>query len=62
MSIKTKLLAALALAGTALPDALMVGGAGVVSYGAGLVYAPAGYIAAGVFALVAGWFLARGGK
>lgn len=45
-----------------LPDALMVMGAGSVSYGAGLVYQPAQYVAAGVFLLAAGWLTARGGK
>lgn len=45
-----------------IPDALMLGGAGAVSYGAGLVYQPAGWIAAGVFALVGGVVLARGVK
>lgn len=44
-----------------LPDALMVGGAGGVSYGAGMVYAPVGFIVAGGFALLAGYLLARRG-
>jgi hypothetical protein len=45
-----------------LPDALMVGGAGAVSFGAGQVYAPAMWVVGGVFALVAGLVLARGAK
>lgn len=45
-----------------LPDSLMAGGAVAVAYGAGLVYAPAGFIVAGAFALVAGWLLAKGGN
>jgi hypothetical protein len=44
------------------PDALMLAGAGAVSYGAGLVYAPAGWIVAGLFALVGGVILARGAR
>jgi len=45
-----------------LPDALLLGGASAVSYGASLVYFPAGFVVGGAFALVAGWMLARGGK
>jgi hypothetical protein len=59
MSIADKLRPAFAWAGTALPDALMVAGAGSVSAGAGMVYQPAGWMVAGVFALVAGVMLAR---
>lgn len=43
-----------------LPDALMVAGAGGISYGAWLVYQPAGYIVGGMFSAAAGWFLAKG--
>lgn len=43
-----------AFAAGSWPDALMVAGAGAVSFGAGQVYVPAGWIAAGIFALVAG--------
>lgn len=42
-----------------MPDAFMLAGAGGVSYGAWLVYEPAGYIAAGALALVAGVLMAR---
>lgn len=49
-----------------LPDVLMTAGAGAASYGAWLVYPPAGFIVGGAFALAAGWLLAqktaRGGK
>jgi hypothetical protein len=62
MTIKQKLLAACAWAGSVLPDALMVAGAGAVSHGAGIVYQPAGWIVAGVFALVAGYTLAVAAK
>lgn len=40
------------------PDALMVAGAVAIAYGASLVYAPAGWIIGGMFALAAGWVLA----
>ncbi|MES1979559.1 MAG: hypothetical protein V4451_16070 [Pseudomonadota bacterium] len=62
MNIKDKLQAARAVAAGWLPDVLMVAGAGAVSAGAGMVYVPAGWIVGGVFALVAGWLTARGGK
>lgn len=45
-----------------LPDALMVGGAVSIAWGAGQVYAPAGAIVAGLFALAAGIVLSRGTK
>ncbi len=53
---------ALAAAKSWLPDILMMSGASGISYGAALVYEPLGYVVGGVFALIAGWFLARGGK
>jgi len=62
MTIKDKLHTAAVAAAGFLPDALMIGGAYGVSYGAWLVYGPAGFIAGGVFALVAGIVLARGSK
>lgn len=52
---------ALAAAGW-IPDGLMVGGAGAVAYGAGLVYQPAGFVVGGLFLLAAGWLTARGSK
>lgn len=45
---------------SATPDVLMVTGAGAVSYGIGMVYPPAGCVAAGIFLLVAGWLSAKG--
>ena len=62
MNIKDKLQAARAVAAGWLPDVLMVAGAGAVSAGAGMVYVPAGWMVGGVFALVAGYMSARGGK
>jgi hypothetical protein len=37
----------------------MVGGAAATSYGIGLAYRPAGFTAAGLFAIAAGVLLAR---
>lgn len=48
--------------GAQAPDALMVAGAGSVSYGVHLVNVPAGYIVAGAFLLVGGWLLAQGSR
>lgn len=62
MTIKDKLQTAASAAAGFLPDALMLGGAGGVSYGAALVYLPAGYVVGGLFALAAGVMLARGAK
>ena len=45
-----------------LPDALMIGGAAALSYGAGLVYAPAGFIVAGLLLMAAGVLTARVAK
>lgn len=42
------------------PDAMMVAGTGVVSYGAWLVYEPAGFIVGGVLLLVGGYFTRAG--
>lgn len=42
------------LAARLTPDALALTGAGLVSYGASLVYFPAGFIVAGLLALAAG--------
>lgn len=46
----------------AVPDVLMLGGAASVSYGAWMVYQPAGFVTAGLFALAGGWLTARGEK
>lgn len=45
-----------------LPDLLMFGGAAGVSYGASLVFLPAGYVVGGILAIVGGWILARSAK
>lgn len=42
-----------------LPDVLMVAGAAVISYGAWLIYSPAGFLVGGCFALAAGILAAR---
>lgn len=44
------------------PDALMVAGASVVSFGVGMIYQPAGVITAGLFLLAAGVAWAGGRK
>ncbi len=48
--------------GSWLPDALYLAGACATSVGAGLVYAPAGWIVGGVHAMVASVLLARSGS
>jgi hypothetical protein len=48
-----------ALAAGWLPDALMAAGTGGISYGAWLVYQPAGFIVGGAFLLAAGVLAAR---
>lgn len=42
-------------------DALMVAGAGSMSYGAWLAWAPAGFLVGGVLLIVAGLLAARAG-
>jgi hypothetical protein len=42
-----------------LPDALMVSGSAGISYGAWMVYPPAGFLVAGALLLVAGILAAR---
>lgn len=42
-----------------LPDALMIGGAAALSYGAWLAYPAAGFAVAGVLSLAAGVLTAR---
>jgi hypothetical protein len=49
----------LAAAAGWLPDALMAVGTGSISYGAWLVYQPAGYIVGGGLVLTAGVLAAR---
>ena len=45
----------------ALPTALLLAGAGTAAVGIGLIYLPAGVIAAGVLSIAAGVLLIRGG-
>ena len=42
-----------------LPDAMLLAGAGSLSYGAWLAYAPSGFIVAGAFTIYAGLRLAE---
>lgn len=42
-----------------LPDALMLSGAGGLSYGAWLIYEPAGFLVGGFLALAGGVLCAR---
>lgn len=62
--IKARLAAALAATQRAIagnvPDVLLLGGAASVSYGAWLMYAPAGFITGGVLLIVAGVLASRG--
>lgn len=41
-------------------DALLIAGASAVSYGAWLIYAPAGFIVGGLFLLAGGVLVAKG--
>lgn len=50
-----------AVASAWLPDLLIAGGAVAVSYGAGLIYAPAGYIVGGLLSLAVGRLMALKG-
>ena len=45
-----------------MPDVLMICGAAALSYGASLVYLPAGFVVAGLLLLVAGVLTARVAK
>ena len=61
--MKDTLKRASAVATALLPDALIAGGAAAVSYGAHLIYAPAGYIVGGLLSLVVGRLIAiKGGE
>lgn len=44
-----------------VPDALMLAGAGGLSYGAWLIYEPAGFLVGGALALVGGVLCAKAG-
>ena len=50
------------MAGGVAPDALILGGISAVSYGAWLVFEPAGFIVGGVFSLLGGALIARNTK
>lgn len=52
----------LAAAAGSLPEMVAGAGAAAVSYGAGLVHLPSGWIVGGVFGIAAGVLMARGGK
>lgn len=43
-----------------IPDALMVLGGGLLAWGAGMVFVPAGFIVGGLLAIAAGYMIARG--
>jgi len=57
--VKAVLKRATAAAADLLPDALLLIGAGLVSYGAYMIYAPAGFIVGGSFFILAGRLAAR---
>lgn len=44
-----------------VPDALVLSGAGAVTYGAWLVFAPAGFIVGGLLLVALGFAISRGG-
>ena len=44
-----------------IPDALLIAGAGLISFGAWLVYQPAGFMVGGLMVLVAGVITSRKG-
>lgn len=50
---------AIGLAGGLGTDAAGLAGAGLITYGAGLVYRPAGFIVGGLFLLAGAWMFAR---
>ena len=54
--------AGVAAAKEAAPDAMLLAGAGGVAYGAGMIYAPAGWIVGGVLLLVAGYLTREAGS
>jgi hypothetical protein len=60
MNIKNIFRVAVAVAAGYLPDVMMIAGACLVSYGAALIYFPAGYLVGGAFAISFGYLLARG--
>jgi hypothetical protein len=57
--VKAVLKRATAAAADLTPDALLLIGAGLVAYGAHMIYSPSGFIVGGSFFLYAGWSAAR---
>lgn len=57
--MKQHLQAMLAAVASVVPDGLMMAGAGALSYGAWLIYQPAGWLVGGALVLVAGVKLAN---
>jgi hypothetical protein len=58
-TLKAALKRAAAASADSVPDAILLFGAGLVSYGAHMIYAPSGFIVGGMFFLYAGWAAAR---
>ena len=58
-TMKNAMTKAAAAAVDSLPDALLLIGAALVSYGAHMIYAPAGFIVCGSFFILAGRLAAR---
>lgn len=44
------------------PDAMILAGSAAISYGASLIYLPAGYIVGGLLTIAIGYLAARGAK
>jgi hypothetical protein len=58
-TLKNAMKGVTAVAGDWLPDVMLLLGAGLVSYGAYMIYAPAGFIVSGSFLILAGRLAAR---
>lgn len=58
-TLKAAMKRAAAAAADSAPDAMLVAGAALLSYGAHMIYAPAGFIVGGGLLLFAGWAAAR---
>lgn len=57
-TVRAAMTAARVVAGEWTPDTLLMAGAGCVSYGAWLIYPPAGFIVGGLLMLVGGYLSA----